>query len=89
MTVVLRLNKKIQRKDYRIMKIIKFFAASIHAYIHFIDDAGKDLQFNFDVYCSIEVDGIKHDYIEYRENPAKFAAMIENIQNVLILEALP
>lgn len=88
MTVIFRLNKRFHRTDYKITKIVKVFLAGMHSYIRFIDDAGKDLQFNFDVYCSIEVDGIKHDYIEYRENPAKFAAMIENIQNILILEAL-
>lgn len=89
MTVILRLNKRFHRKEYKITKIIRFFATSIHTYIHFIDDAGEDFQFNFDIYCSIEVDGINHDYLEYKQNPAKFAAMIENIQNIFALEALP
>ena len=89
MTVTLIMKKRFNTNHCQIKRLINFHKTALFYYnLEFADMNDNVHEITFDVYCTLDVDGNKYDFIYCNNNPEKFLAVLENVRNVLAIENL-
>ena len=89
MTVTLIKKKRFTPNQYQIKRLINFQKISLfYRNLEFADINDNVHKIMFDIYCTLDVDGNKYDFIYCDRNPEKFRAVLENIRNGLAIENL-
>lgn len=88
MTVTLTMQKRFNDNHYQIKRLINFYKSHFYYSLEFADMNDNVHKIIFDIYCTLNVDSNKYDYIYYDKNPEKFRAVLENVRNSLAIENL-
>lgn len=88
MTVTLTMQKRFNANQYQIKRLINFYKSSFYYSLEFADMNDKVHRIMFDIYCTLNVDDNKYDFIYCDKNPEKFRAVLENVRNGLAIENL-
>lgn len=89
MTVTLTMQKRFTTNQYQIKRLINFHKTALfYYYLEFADINDNVHKIKFDIYCTLDVDGNKYDFIYCDRNPEKFRAVLENVRNGLAIENL-
>lgn len=89
MTVTLTMQKRFNANYYQIKRLINFHKTALFYYsLEFADMNDTVHRIIFDIYCTLNVDDNKYDFIYCDKNPEKFRAVLENVRNGLAIENL-
>lgn len=89
MTVTLIMKKRFATNQCQIKRLIDFRKTALSYYdFEFADMNDNVHKITFDIYCILDVDGNKYDFIYCDKNPEKFRAVLENVRNSLAIENL-
>lgn len=88
MTVTLTMQKRFNTNHYQIKRLINFYKSHFYYNLEFADMYDNVHKIIFDIYCTLNVDSNKYDFIYCDKNPEKFRAVLENVRNGLAIENL-